>query len=82
MVFREAQYSVTSKLFDTLFANSTCRLNTVDRKTLYFYWTGIVEDTGDVKNVFVNEYDMTPIDFDLNLWPGPTDPSIACTVSR
>ena len=82
MVFREEQYSVTSKLLDTLFDNSTCRLNTVDRKTLYFYWTGIVEDTGDEKNVFVNEYDMTPIDFDPNLWPGPTDPSIACTVSR
>ena len=82
MGFREEQYSVTSKLFDALFDNSTCRLNTVDRETLYFYWTGIVEDTGDEKNVFVNEYDMRPIDFDPNLWPGPTDPGIACTVSR
>ena len=80
--FREEQYTVTSKLFDALFDNSTCRLNTVDRESLYFYWTGIVEDTTDEENVFVNEYDTRPIDFDPNLWPGPTDASIACTISR
>ena len=82
LISRGKQYEVASTLFDALFENSTCRLETAKRETLYFYWTGIVEDTGDDKNVFVDEYDGSPIAFDPDLWPGPTDPSIACTIAR
>ncbi len=35
-----------------------------------FFWSGIVEDTDDDREIFLNEYTNEPIQWDPNIWPG------------
>jgi hypothetical protein len=85
---RVAEYNVISRLFDEQFDNITCRLNDDDNlngggnDSVIFFWTGIVEDVENNKNVFVNEYDARPIEFDPKIWPGPAASDITCTTTR
>ena len=57
------------------------QLNILDEAPEVFFWTGIIEDTENDREVFINEYTQEPIEWDPNIYPGPLG-NFSCTMVR
>ncbi|XP_059086853.1 uncharacterized protein LOC131883401 isoform X1 [Tigriopus californicus] len=82
---RTKKYQAIKGLFLNTFDNFTCLLTDQgveqDQKEVFF-WTGIEEDTNRTGNLFIDAYSQKPVDWDVNLFPGPAAGDIKCTMVR
>lgn len=79
------EYQVIKRTFLQTFDNFTCLLKDQgpnQKQKEVFFWTGIEEDTNQTENVFLDSYSLQPLDWDVNLFPGPASGDIKCTMVR